>query len=130
MIWNVNMCKSCPPVRPLVRPPSARRPPAAVWIFWKPGNPEFWDREIQKFGIQKMEKIKILKIEIRSAQNVGKAWISRKKILPAPLGAIPGHFLHGPKKSKKCQDFPYFCLVVKVAGARGRLDLAACQRFV
>ena len=24
-----------------------------------------------------------------------------KKILPAPFGAIPGNFLHGPKKSKK-----------------------------
>ena len=41
-----------------------------------------------KFGVQKMEKIKILKIQIRSAQNVGKVWISRKKILPALFGAI------------------------------------------
>ena len=76
----------------------------AVWIFWKPGNPDFWkpgppdfwksgnpdfwDLEIQKFGIQKMKKSKILKIQIRSAQNVGKVWISRKKILPALFGAI------------------------------------------
>ena len=50
---------------------------------WKSG-----DLEIQKFGIQKMEKIKILKIQIRSAQNVGKVWISKKKILPALFGAI------------------------------------------
>ena len=43
---------------------------------------------IQKFGVQKMEKIKILKIQIRSAQNVGKVWISGKKILLALFGAI------------------------------------------
>ena len=67
-----------------------------VWIFWKPGNPDFWksgnpdfwDLEIQKFGVQKMKKIKTLKIQIRSAQNVGKVWISRKKILLALFGAI------------------------------------------
>ena len=43
---------------------------------------------VWKFGVQKMEKIKSLKIQIRSAQNVGKVWISRKKILPALFGAI------------------------------------------
>ena len=50
---------------------------------WKSG-----DLEIQKFGVQKIEKIKILKIQICSAQNVGKVWISRKKILLALFGAI------------------------------------------
>ena len=44
--------------------------------------------EIQTFGIQKMEKIKILKIQICSAQNVGKVWISRKNIILALFGAI------------------------------------------
>ena len=43
---------------------------------------------VWKFGVQKMEKIKIFKIQIRSAQNVGKVWISRKKILPSLFGAI------------------------------------------
>ena len=43
---------------------------------------------VWKFGVQKMEKLKTLKIQIRSAQNVGKVWISRKKILPALFGAI------------------------------------------
>ena len=43
---------------------------------------------VWKFGVQKMQKIKILKIQIRSAQNVGKVWISKKKILPALFGAI------------------------------------------
>ena len=45
-------------------------------------------REIQKFGVQKMKKMKILKIQIRSAQNVGKVWISRKTILLALFGVI------------------------------------------
>ena len=43
---------------------------------------------VWKFGVQKIPKTKILKIQIRSAQNVGKVWISRKKILPALFGAI------------------------------------------
>ena len=54
--------------------------------------------EIQKFGVQQIPKIEILKIQICSAQNVGKVWISRKKVLLALFGAIPGHFFHGPKK--------------------------------
>ena len=67
-----------------------------IWDFgnfeiWGPGNPEilrFGDLEIQNVGIQKIKKIKSLKIQIRSAQNVGKVWISRKQILPALFGAI------------------------------------------
>ena len=54
-------------------------------IILGPGNPEFGDLEIQKSGVQKMKKIKN---QIRSAQNVGKVWISRKKKLPALFGAI------------------------------------------
>ena len=80
----------------------------------------FGSREIQIFGtwksgilgVQQMKKIKNLKIQIRSAQNVGKVWISRKKILPTLFRAIPGHFLHGPKKSKKCKKkLPIFQLM-------------------
>ena len=67
-----------------------------IWDFgnleiWGPGNPEilrFGDLEIQKCGVRKMKKIRILKIQIRSAQNVDKVWISRKKILSALFGAI------------------------------------------
>ena len=40
--------------------------------FWKSG-----DLEIQNFELQEMKKVDILKIQIRSAQNVGKVWISR-----------------------------------------------------
>ena len=47
-------------------------------------------------------------MKIRSAQNVGKVFISRKKTFPAPFGALPGHFLRGPEKSKKSQNFAYF----------------------
>ena len=65
---------------------------------WKSGN----------LGSRKIPKIKILKIKIRSVQNVGKVWISRKKNLPAPFGAIPGHFLRGPEKCKKLHLFAYF----------------------
>ena len=52
--------------------------------IWGPGNPEFWN--------PKKQKKKSIKIQIRSAQNVGKVWISRKKILLALFVAISGHF--------------------------------------
>ena len=72
---------------------------AGVGGVWKCGNLEIWefgdlgiwrpgDLEFQKFGVQKIRKIKILKIQIPSAQNVGKVWISRRKILLALVGAI------------------------------------------
>ena len=64
---------------------------AAGGGVWKSGNLEIWrsgDLEIQKIGGPKMENIKIPKIQIRSAQNVGKVWISREKILAALFGAI------------------------------------------
>ena len=67
-----------------------------------------WAQAGPELGAQKIQKIRILKIKIRSAQNVGKVWISRKKNLPAPFGAIPGHFLLGPEKSKKCIFLPIF----------------------
>ena len=60
-----------------------RRNIATKWMrpgpgIWKSGTSE----------IQKITNIKITEIKIRSAQNVGKVWISRKKQLPAPFGAI------------------------------------------
>ena len=68
--------------------------------IWGPGNPAIWG--------PKNKNIKIMKIEIRSAQNVGKVWISREKNLPAPFGALWAQFLRGPEKSKKYQNFAYF----------------------
>ena len=77
--------------------------PAASEI-WEPGNlgmrefGDLWGLETQKLEIlgtwksrnlgSKKWKKKILKIQIRSAQNVGKVRISRKKILLALFGAI------------------------------------------
>ena len=63
---------------------------------WKSGN----------LGSNKIQKIKILKIQIRSAQNVGKVWISRKTILLAAFGPIWAHFLREPEKSKRSQPDP------------------------
>ena len=72
------------------------------WVpdFGKSGDPEF--------GVQKKYKNEIIKINIYVTQNVGKVWTGRKKNLLAPFGAIPGHFVHGPEKSKKCTKFAYF----------------------
>ena len=64
-----------------------------IWEFRDlgPGNAEIWspgDLEIQKCGVRKNGGKKIIKNQIRSAQNVGKVWISRNKILLALFGAI------------------------------------------
>ena len=59
--------------------------------IWGPGNPQIWrsgDLEIQKFGVPKIKQLKIIKIQIRSAQNVGKVWLCRKKASRVPFGAI------------------------------------------
>ena len=71
--------------------------------FWKSGT---W--KSGNLGSQKIQKIKIFEIQIRSAQNVGKVWISRKKNLPAAFGALWAQFLRGPEKSKKSYFFAYF----------------------
>ena len=52
------------------------------------GNPGIWkprNLETQKFEVQEMEKTKILKIQIHSAQNVGKVWIISKNLKLASL---------------------------------------------
>ena len=51
-------------------------------------------------GTQKIQKIKILKIKIRSAQNVGKVWISRKKSSWPHLGPSGPIFCVGRKNRK------------------------------
>ena len=84
---------------------------------WKSGNLEIWEFgdlgtwKSRNLGSPKIQNIQILKIQIHSAQNVGKVWISREKILLAPFGAIPGHFFHGSKKSKRCVKICLFSLV-------------------
>ena len=82
------------------------RPRSGNLEIWGPGNPEILDPTNEK-----NENLKNLKIQIRSAQNVGKVWISRNKILLAPFGPIPGHFFHGPEQFKKCTKFCLFSLV-------------------
>ena len=69
---------------------------------------EIWDLEIWAFGIQKIQKMKILKIKIRSAQNVGKVWISRKKSSRARLGPSGPIFCVGPKNRKNAKNMSIF----------------------
>ena len=52
--------------------------------------------------------MKILKIKIHVAQNVGKVWISKENTFLALFGAIPGHFMHVPKNNKNMFLFAYF----------------------
>ena len=57
-------------------------------------KPEIWDPKNQK-------KLRILKIQIRSAQNVGKVWISREKNHPGPIGDPLGTFFAWAGKIQK-----------------------------
>ena len=66
------------------------------------------DLEIQKVGIQKIGKIEILKIQIRSAQNVGKVWISREKTSWPHLGPSHAIFSMDRKNQKHAQNLPIF----------------------
>ena len=59
-------------------------------------------------GPQQIQKSKVLKIKIRSAQIVGEVFFMPEKGVPAPFGALPAHFLRGPEKSKNCLNFAYF----------------------
>ena len=80
--------------------------PAQAWKkadFWKSG-----DLGIQKFGIPKLINLTILKIQIRSAQNVGKVWVTRNKSSWPPLGPSQAIFCMDRKKSKKCQKMSIF----------------------
>ena len=79
--------------------------------IWGPGNLGIWrsgDLEIQKCGVQKIKEIKILKIQIRSAQNVGKVWISRKKSSWPCLGPSEAIFSMDRKNAKNCKGLPIF----------------------
>ena len=78
------------------------------------GNPSGWAQagpkwvgpswaQARNLGPKQFRNIKILKIKIRVAQNVGKVWISQKKNLSAPFGVIPGHFLRSACDAWLCR---------------------------
>ena len=56
-------------------------------------KPEIWSPT-------KIKKIKILKIQIHSAQNIGKIWISRGKIILATFGSISSNFFLGLENAR------------------------------
>ena len=73
----------------------------------KPGPS--WAQAGPKLGSQKIPKTKILEIEIRVTQNVGKVWISRKKSSWPHLGPSGHIFCVGRKMHKmvKIWIFPW-----------------------
>ena len=84
-----------------------------IWEFenleiWGPGNPGIrrsGDLEIQKFGVQQIPKHRFFKIQIRSAENVGKVWISRKKSSWPYLGPSEAIFSMERNNAKKLPIF-------------------------
>ena len=52
-----------------------------------------------------MKKVEILKFQIRSAQNVGKVWISRKKSSWPHLGPSQAIFSMDRKNAKNAQNW-------------------------
>ena len=86
--WDLRIRPTLP--APAAPAPAASGPKPGPQLGPKPG-PKPGPSRAQagpKLGAQKIQKIKILKIKIRVAQNVGKVWISRKKIPLAPFHAI------------------------------------------
>ena len=79
--------------------------PSSAQAEWKFGNLE--PRNLEMLD-PKNQKMKVLKIKIRVTQNVGKVWITTKKLLQAPFGVISDPFFHGPKKYKKPAILVYF----------------------
>ena len=82
------------------RPSTARPKPRPGQIS---GNLQIW-----KSGNSESKKLKILKIRIRSIQNVGKVWISRKKSSWSLLGPFQANFSMGRKKYKKSDSPTHF----------------------
>ena len=76
-----------PKAHPVQNPSPARAGPGF-------GNLGTW--KTRNLESKKISQMEILKIQIHVAPNVSKVWIGRKKT----SGAIPGHFLQGPKKCK------------------------------
>ena len=70
--------------------------------FWKSGNLEIWGPENPEIWGPTNQKKRILKIQIRSAQNVGKVWISTKKSTSEVI------FSMDRKKSKNARITPIF----------------------
>ena len=75
--------------------------------LWGPANPEIWDPK-------NLKKMKVLKIQIRSAQNVGKVWISRKKSSWPHSGPSQAIFSMDWKNAKNAKNLPIF-----LGGPRG-----------
>ena len=80
--------------------PSTAQAQARFLEIWGPGNPEFWNPKIQK--------IKVIKIKIRDAQNVGKVWISRKKSSWPHLGPSGPIFCVSGENAKNTFLLPIF----------------------
>ena len=79
--------------------------------IWEPGNLEIWTSGTWKCWTQNIQKMKILKIKIRVAQNVCKVWISRKRSSRPHLIPFQVNFCVGRKSRKHAMVFVYFCNV-------------------
>ena len=79
-----------------------------TWKFRNLGILRSGDLDIQKSGFNKIPNIQIIIIQIHSAQNVGKVWISRKQILLVRFWCHFRHFFHWPEKYKPCVNFVDF----------------------
>ena len=120
--------------------------PAQAWPrpdFWGSGNLGTWksgDLEILEFGISKK---KIRKINIRSAQNVDKVWISREKTSQPHLGPFQLIFPWAGNMQKMlifayfpwCANVPYspglfkpMHLWTAIVLCRGAKETEWCQR--
>ena len=80
--------------------------PTPVPSGWAQAGPKW--AQARNLGPQKIKKSKILKIKIRSAQNVGKVFSCRKKASPPHLGPSRPIFCVGRKNPKIAKILPIF----------------------
>ena len=93
--------------------PAAATRRLEIWELgiWEVGDLGIWRSgglEIQKFGVKQIKKTKTIKIQIRSAQNVGKVCISKKNSSWPYLGPSEAIFSMDGKNSVNGHQITYF----------------------
>ena len=77
-------------------------------------GPFFWKKKgacgnvVSRSGLPKNPKNENSQNQNPFCPKCRRGFFKPEKGVPAPFGALPGHFLRGPEKSKKCNMFAYF----------------------
>ena len=76
--------------------------------FWKSENPDFWDLEIHKFGVQKIKKIKFPNFKSVLPKMLARSGLVGKKSSRPYLGPSEAIFSMDQKNPKIAKILPIF----------------------